>query len=263
MPLTMDLKIENFEEVARSLDWLSKKSGVGVKDICVDQLRLWVQSFMSTTVPVPKNKGQGVAAVKSDLNKLFVGIDQKPVLDFFEEDFGHGELPSSVIFNLSGDARRMRGFHEKHRRKSGSRAGQVRYKGRIVKRIGEWDFVNKMYVPSKALKSYVKDRVREVGRLKSAWIPSARRLASYVRTTAKYPAWLDSRGKGKGSVSIHTMNQKGSGFVAASNREEVAMDKLGSWIGPTRRLRHVDITKKMNRRLQELADRFEKGRMVA
>ena len=46
MALAMKLDFSD-EKVRKSLDQFSRESGIAVKDVVADQMRLWVQSFMS------------------------------------------------------------------------------------------------------------------------------------------------------------------------------------------------------------------------
>lgn len=261
LDLTMNIPAQQAGRVRERLEEVAYDVGVTARHIYLDQLRLMVQDFMSSGMPLPAKAPEGREAINRDLNKLFVGIDQQAVLNFFEEDFGSGELPSSVVFNFDGNEARMRGFWERHRRKTGRKQGRVRYMGKIVATVGEWKFVNKMYVPMRALRRFRKSLYEDVATLKAGWVIAGQQLAAAVSGNIRIPAWVMKQARKMGRVSIATMKKNGDGYISATNSVPYAdakYNKTGLML-PFLRKRQKDIFGHLDKRIPRLIKQFNKG----
>jgi hypothetical protein len=256
MAVDMQLKIEN-KAVIQSLYNFSALSGVPVRFIVADQLRLWVQDVVK--LAPPKNRRQGRAAVESDLNKLFVVKDRKPVIDFFQENFtDNTALPSSVQMKFNAPKSELKRFHQKYRNKK----GRVRYKGMVVKNIGGIDFYNKWYISRKQFNEYKKEVFEKIGMLKASFIPAIDALASFVNTKGIYAAWLKKVNMKLGSYSLMTMKPDGNGKMYAVSFVSYSEDQAQRLVNQTRRKRDIDIRKQLPKRIDKLVEQFNKGRLM-
>jgi hypothetical protein len=272
MPIDFAIDLDNKEAVtlAMRLEKIAKQTGITVRDVYADQMRLLMQDLMSAKVPLPKSAPQGRKAIDRDLNKLFVKIDQRPVLQFFEDDFSTGELPSSVIFNLEGNERRMEGFWRRHRIKAGRYGGRVRYRGRIVATVGEWKFFNKMYVPRISFNRFRRRLHADVAKLKAGWVIAGQKLADMVGRGIRIPSWVMKRAEKDVQLNLGRLivamrkdgsGYDGNGYIAATNSVPYAVAKyedtgiMNDFIYK----RQKDIFDGINVRLQRLIDQFNTG----
>jgi len=260
--LTMTIPAREQRRLIERLEQVAFDVGVTARHIYIDQLRLLMQDFMSSKMPLPESAPQGREAIDRDLNKLFVSVNQQAVLNFFEEDFGHGELPTSVIFNPDGNQARMRGFWDRHRRKSGRKAGRVRYRGKIVATVGDWKFVNKMYVPRKAFNRFRRNLHQDVAKLKAGWVIAGQQLASAAGTMIRIPAWVMKQSVKMGRASVSTMKKNGDGFISATNSVEYADAKYAKsgLMAPFIKRRQKDIFGFLDKRIPRLIKQFNTGR---
>lgn len=263
--MPIDIKAElsprEAEKVNKRLEKVASQVGVTARDIYIDQLRLLMQDFMSSKMPLPQSAPQGRKAIDRDLNKLFVGIEQQAVLDFFDEDFGNGELPSSVVFNFDGNENRMRGFWKRHRQKTGRKQGRVRFKGRIVATVNDIKFFNKMYVPMRALRRFRRSLHDDVATLKAGWVVAGQQLAAAVSGSIRIPAWVMKQARKMGRVSVTTMKKTGEGFVSATNSVPYADAKYraSGLMIPFVEKRRKDIMNALALRIPRLVKQFNKG----
>jgi len=248
------------QRATAKLEKFVKESGLPLRWVVADQLRLLSADLMSSKVPFPAKAKDGREAIDRDLNKLFIAVDQKPVRDFFEDDFGGGELPPATIFNFDNEAE-MKRFHKSKRIKSGSRAGRVRFRGRITKRIGDLKFYNKMYVTGRMLTKYRRELRKDVGKLKAGWVNANKRLASFTGGIAKVPAWVKKQSVKQGTASISTMKKDGNGYMSITNSVPFANSKYESsgWLESMMQKRRKDIHGDLSKRLAPLLRQFNKG----
>jgi len=233
---------------------LARLMGLTVRDVAYDQMRLWVQDLIRRTPP--KSKGQGQKAINRDLNKLFAPANPGFV-NFLEEDYhGEGRLPSSVKMNLEGNQSRMRGFHQRNRNQS----GRVRYKAGVVATHGNIQFQNKMYVPAKTFRDYLKSVQKGVGKLKAGWIRSGLYYAQKAHGPMKIPSWVSAQAQKLGDKT-DAMKPSGNGFIEARNYAPGAGNNksLKRWVALTWRTRQRDIEKHADKRVDKIINQFNKA----
>jgi hypothetical protein len=266
MPIAANLAIDldSLGSVQRNLEEVAYSAGIAVRDVLADQMRLLLQDFMAKRIPLPESAPQGRKAIDRDLNKLFVSIDQQAVLNFFEDDFGSGELPGSVIFNFDGNESRMQGFWQKHRQKTGRKQGRVRYRGKIVATVGKWKFVNKMYVPRRAYNSFRRQLHKDVGTLKAGWVIAAQKAAAIVGRNVRIPAWVMKQARKMGRFQASGIRQIQDISISATNSVPYAAAKYQETglMAVAMFRRQKDMFGGVNYRIQRLIDQFNTGKRL-
>ena len=208
-----------------------------------DQHRLWTNDLIKKTPP--KTLSEGRKAVKRDLNKIFVSIDDRNVLAFFKDDIqSSGKIPRSVIYNLNGSPTRMKWQHERYR--TGPRKN-VRFKSSTVMRFGDMDLVNEMYVPRAAFNKFLNEKYSHVGQLKAGWVPAA------VHFGGKFPAFAGKQTKKLGGFS-DSLKNNGRGALVSINKVPWAPSRLLQLLRATAKTRERDLHKQAHKRLKVLAD---------
>ena len=175
----------------RGLSLLARSVGMNARVAYYELMRLWINDLIKRTPP--RTTKQGKDAIEGDLNKLFVGVDKRPVMEFLADDF-KGSEPQGTIINDAGNVGRMRSYHEKHRNSQG------RVRRREVKtKLGGINFVNKMYVPGSVLRKYKKTRKSHVGTLKAGWLNAANYYARKSGGRVIAPPWVKKQARRLGS----------------------------------------------------------------
>ncbi len=240
------------------LIWLEKQTGLGARALADDQMRLWGNSMIRFSPP--EKIGLGRTAVRTDLLNIFAVVDQRPVMEFLREDIvDQGVLPETVMFNLEGDESEMRAWHEENRRTSGPRPGRVRYRAYVVKKLGNWKFVNKMYVPRREFRKYLKKRQSRVGHLKAGWIPGTAHYARLTAGSVNAPAWVRRQTQQNGTFTDR-MTKTAKGFIEIENKTEGGSNNksMARWHKFTLRVRQKDINKHMIKRVDQISRRFNR-----
>jgi hypothetical protein len=245
--------------VEKQLNLLAKMSGLTVRDVAYDQMRLWVQDLIKRTPP--KSNPQGKRAIKNDLLKLFAPANEG-FAKFLEEDYPSGaRLPKSVIMNLEGNKSRMEGFHQKHRSFTGSKPGRVRYRASVVATHNNVEFQNKMYVRKRAFNEYLRKVQKKVGQLKAGWKVAAKYYEQKSKGIVNIPHFVDRHIASLLGNKKDTMSVRGSGDLEARNFAPGAGNNphLKRAVEFTQRLRQRDISVHAEKRMDKLIEQFNKA----
>ena len=257
-------------DVEKKIAALAKKSGTSISFICNDQMRLFVNDGIKSTPP--KTYAQGRGAIADDLASLFMPMDSK-----FRQDWDVniksgivGPIANMRVFKTAAGAvygvdralykpnasnTEMRRHHLKYKTKS----GRVTRARRYTRDIGRWKFVDLMHVKPSKLKQYVRSQQKKVGLTKAGWGNAALYYAKKTNgTTPAYSSWVRKhipKGGYYGRLDLF-----GNGSIVAYNDLP--------WIGQklTPRMQHVmtmrrqsDITRQGQKRINDLAQRFNAG----
>ena len=255
-------------DTIRNLRKLSIYVGLSVRDVCYEQKRLWLNDLIRRTAP--KALGEGKHAVADDITKIFKAVNNPTVLEVWEEELKAGgfELTRTTkrgkvaisrkqITASSRSAIAM--IHERHRRKSGSRAGRVKFT-RDNQRVwgGKW------LVPRKDLKAHLLLKQKHIGKLKAGWLPAAEYYAGKAHGSVKAPEFVRRHGS-KYGTHRDTMSWGGSGDMVSSNQITWAGKSryLKNWIEFTERVRRRDIQNQARKRVDRLVQRFNTSERAA
>ena len=175
----LDIEFDD-RAITKELGLLAKAIGVNVRLVYFDQMRLWLNDLIKRTPP--KSNSQGKKAVKNDISKLFLGVRDKNVLEYFDDEFQQrGKLTSETIINRSGDFSAMSKWHSSKRMTGGSWGGRVRQRQKTTVDYGNGlSFINKMYVPVQSLNKYIKKKQESVGKLKAGWVKNCNKVCTVV-----------------------------------------------------------------------------------
>jgi len=272
MPGEFDLKLQGEAAVEKALSKFAKETGVSMKFVCADQLRLWVQSLMSAKVTVPKIKKHGVNVVMSGLSRIFLPMGPQEIAwvrEFrvddgmlggkrrFQSKTGAVWLVDADVFKPDASQAQMERWNDRHRGKN----GRVSMAGSWDITIGRWKSIRKLHVRKQVLTKFRKSQKQRVGKLKAGWLDAAEQLGRVTGATVKVPGWVrKARPLVAGSADVSGMNVWG-GAVTATNRVPYAAQRYGSWLEPLRKLRIKDMKGSMRKRADEIATRFNKGQL--
>ena len=227
---------------AKQVDRLAREIGLTAKIVMRDQMRLWLNDLMKRFPPTgakgltATGKGsisaskQGKDRVAKDVRKVIVGVDDADMKEMRQGEriflvhktkgveFGGTGAIYGVdrdLYDRSASMSRIRAHHERFRRKSDGRVTEARAgseKGRNTLNIGRWKFVDKLHVKKSAQRRYIRERQKQVGKLKAGWLPAAQVFG------ARPPAFVRKQATRLGSSSgLGTMNDSGDGFFEAQN----------------------------------------------
>jgi hypothetical protein len=260
MALSLSAKLTNMPDVTGALKRFQKESGVPVKFVLSDQMRLWLQDLAK--LGPPKKKKTGKKAIERDINKIFAPIDNKTLIAAWNNSMATEGSEIIRSWNrqkvkmtrkqlTSAKVKKMVKIHQKHRRKD----GRVKFKS---KRNEAWG--GRSIVPRKVLKKYIRQVQKSVGKLKGSWVEPMQKMARAARTSAVFPAWIAQAEGRKGSARTSGKFNFGTGKVTATNKMPYAAKKFASFLPTTLLKRQKDITGSMFKRMEKIMNQFNGGR---
>lgn len=244
-----------------TVDKFGRAYGIGVYDVLRDVHRSWTQNLYKFTPPTKQAIGR--KRISEDINKAFIAIDKQQVLDFYAANFGNGSKGlgkkvrksvknlegQGVIFNWNGDMSRIRAFHQANRK--GSKKG-VRFKSRDVT-VGKFTFGTGMYTKRSKINAYIREKQKDVGKLKSGWITAAKKFG------ARIDAWVNRHsafGGSNGFASENFDKSTGSGeFISENSVSYIAPHKttITAWAD---KIARIDIQKNLKFRIEKMAKKW-------
>jgi len=189
-------------------------------------MTLLVRDLMKWTPPISNSDASarqaGERAVETDIKKLFRPLDDENVTGrwvlMFNRTTKRGvtvkegagptliyDLPEALYQpNISQE--KMRQFHQANRG----------YRGRVKRDLL---YNTKVHVSGRALRKYIRETKRHVGRAKSGWLSAIRRWGSLARTVKvpHIPAWVARHGGGEGYAMQIGSRETGQIILQSSN----------------------------------------------
>ena len=210
-------------------DWINATKQDATEVIRTES-RLFAGQAMRLTPP--KRKAQGNKTVKNDIMKI-VDVASEGLIRRVIENTGSGDSKKTWL-NDSG----LKEFHRKSRTKN----GRVSTAGDRTRNIGRWVARDKMVVPEKVRKSYIRKVQRNVGRLKAGWLPT---LARFPSVGGRKPAkWITDHNSGaRGSASIIGAGSPKVFSVMINNAEGSGSSQMGHIVRSTLKARLNAITR--------------------
>lgn len=256
MSIALDLKLENAPRVERVLERFAAATGVGMKFVVADQMRLWVQSFMSPKVTVPRIKKHGVKAVGKHLGFLFSGI---PVgaKTFKRDGFTFIKSPTGAGWAVRDNEYDRQASVAELERVERSKTPWKLKRGTPTGKFQNWVHVRRYHAKRSTVNKHRRTTAKTVGRAKRGWEDALNAFASFVHTSPKFPAWVGRAPKTSGEANLSGMGKTG-GRVTATNKVPWADRVFGSWVEPLRKLRIKDMSRAMLKRKDDIVDRFNK-----
>jgi len=259
MAVSPDIEIKvSAAGVAVKLEKLAKKAGVSVGFLADDQMRLWLNDIMKQAAPPTLAKGR--KAIKADIGRLFVPIDNATFLmDWKEEAVARGgdiyrttkrgKKKVSAEKLKAASLARMARIHRRNRRQ---KDGRVKLRNRDRQEA----FNGKFLVPKTMFNKYLTSTYKKVGFLKSRFGKAAIHYAARTRGgTPAYKNWIKKHipgGSFSGKITA------GTGFIRSTNDATFAAKQMLSkaWWFKTERKRQRDLTRGGFKRMSDLTRRF-------
>lgn len=229
--LTAKIEVEAAKLMA-NIRAFAKDTGMTVKAVYLDQLRLASNSLIKSFPPKTANQGRSV--IMEDMTSIFTEVGPGAFLQESFDVFGENAPPKvfktargAVMgaeidqFNPRGDISIMHDHHQKYRMKN----GRTSKAGSYTRDVGRWKFINRMIVPAGAVKKYAKTKLfPHVGLLKAGWI-----LPANCPVQSKPPAWVAKAGKSVlvGVEFEDKMTPDGNGFLRERNPIEYGSKHQG------------------------------------
>lgn len=240
----------DFSRVLGDLDLIARQAGVSLQFVCEDQMRLWCNWLIGDIHP--RSKGIGKKAVAKDANKIFAAVPQGTLFKMFEAQRTGRDFGAATI-NVSGNLTAMRAYHAQRRSR-----GRVRYNAGVIAQFGKMRVWDKMYVDRASLKRFIALASAAVGRLKAGWLPAADRWASRVNASA-FMTWARGTAHSEGT-SGGMISSDGSGSIFSTNSVPYAAAEIKpERIAFGQRLREADAEKRLEKRIDDLVARFDRG----
>jgi|TARA_Y100000034_G_C6868839_1_gene396345 hypothetical protein len=244
--------------VAVKLEKLAKKAGVSIGFLADDQMRLWLNDIMKQAAPSTLAKGR--KAIRADIDRLFVPIDNATFLMDWKEDAvarggdifrttKRGKKRVSAEKLKAQSIARLARIHRRNRRK---KDGRVKLRNRDRQEA----FNGKFLVPKSLFNKYLTSVYKRVGFLKSRFGSAALHYATRTRGgTPAYKNWIRKHIPG-GSFSGKIV--AGVGEIRATNDATFAAKQMLSktWWRKTERKRQRDLTRGGFKRMKDLTRRF-------
>ena len=232
----------------RQVNDLARQVGLTGRTVMLDQMRLWVSDLIRKTPP--KTLAQGRKRVAKDINKVFVAVDPHDMHELRRGDIlfmvhrykNGGYAVEKDQYRPSASKGTLRRHHSNLRRKDGrvteARGGSEA--GRNTLDIGRWKFIDKMHIPKRLLKSYIRDTQKHVGTLKAGWMPAA------LAFNAKVPNFVKKNARRAGRFT-DAMGKDGEGFLLAVNSVPYAPAKIGKLPAVTAQTRNRDLDRQLKK----------------
>lgn len=244
-----------------------KATGITVKWLCMDQMRLSIKDAIKFTAPwadgVPgtgmAQKKAGEEAVRKDLDRLFARIDKDryEFWDAKERVMGKrgkylkrmqktGEkmaynLRTKKTFKIGIDYWQRSDLENLHKKYRNS-------KGRVLKQNRQF------WVKPAHLRRYTRLVQKRVGTLKASWLNAYDYFASQVGMSSKVTGWI-RRNRVYGNYS-NSMNDNGRGQLVARSTAPHTGAIRRDMINYITSKRNKFIRKYTERRMQQIADQF-------
>jgi hypothetical protein len=227
-------------------DWI-KATKQDASEVIRTESRLFAGQAMRLTPP--KRKAQGNKTVKNDIMKI-VDVASEGLIRRVIENTGSGDEKKTWLARKDGTPYLIEweraqlndsGLKEFHR-KSRTKNGRVSTAGDRTRNIGRWVARDKMVVPEKVRKSYIRKVQRNVGRLKAGWLPT---LARFPSVGGRKPAkWITDHNSGaRGSASIIGAGSPKVFSVMINNAEGSGSSQMGHIVRSTLKARLNAITR--------------------
>ena len=245
-------------KVAIKLEKLAKKAGVTVGFVADDQMRLWLNDIMKQAAPPTLAKGR--KAIRADVDRLFVPIDDATFLMDWKEDAiarggdiyrttKRGKKKVSAEKLKAASIARMARIHRRNRRK---KDGRVKLRNRDRQEA----FNGKFLVPKPMFNKFLTSLYKKVGFLKSRFGKAALHYAARTKGgTPAYKNWIRKHIPG-GSFGGRIV--AGTGKISSTNDATFAAKQMLSkaWWFKTERKRQRDLTRGGFKRMADLTKRF-------
>jgi hypothetical protein len=249
----------------RKLASLAAKAGVTIQFVMWDQLRLWTQDVMKKTAPTAK--ADGLKKVAAGMSELFEPAETTAAFVFWKDRLAkqnsdvvqYTKTGKMILTKKSAKAEsvsQMRKIHKAARTKGG---GVSRKK--VNRTTPDIAFKGKIIVYKSEYKKMKAELNRKVGHLKAGWVPALTFWAGKAKAPVKIPAYVLNQSKiGYAGGSI---DEKGNGSIEAVNNVVYSNRRLSqdNVVELTKQGRQRDLTKGAFKRMDDLAKRFNAGRV--
>lgn len=241
-----------------ALKTVSREAGVSMSNLIRYQMALWVNDLIKRTAGDPKNtsghRRAGQEAIRRDLSKIFVAIDNPSVLQKWQ-DAAKGD--SIYRYNDQKKRFRVRAKLLKETMERWHTQNRDRRSGRTMKPANQADaWGGRMPVQTRRLEQFARKVSRDVGKTKAGWLVAANRFAAATQgiVTNMAPAWV-ARHAGWAAAYGDGYEQ---GSMLSGTITAVAVNKIPwarDWSGmmaATMRTRQLDIQRQMVKRVDTL-----------
>ncbi len=191
----------------------------------------------------------GEKAITGDLGGLFADMTNAEYVFFENKGKIYGRHGRSVFeiakdhYNISGHD--IETVHLANRGRG----------GRVPSRTHQY------WANGKKVKKYVKGVMKKVGELKAGWYPGVKKFCALIHKSEGIPKWISS--KTPEGYATDSMKADGNGKIIIENtshhREAIRSD-LVFWI---QKKRQNDVEQFLPKRLEKIAERFNKGQAKA
>lgn len=257
--MDVSLNVTDANRLMARLERLSAKTGVEIGFIVRDQMRLWINDIMRHAAP--KNLAAGRRAIREDIERLFVPIDDKAAIQSWKQ---RAAQDGGDIFTVTKKGKkrinqgqlkavsveRMHRIHKANRRKKDGRV-YSRKRNRTDAFSGEF------IVPRVLYNRFLKEVYGRVGFLKAQFGKAAVYYARKTRgVTPAYKNWIKRHIPGGKYTDL--MTKSGSGFVKAVNDANYAGAKmLGmGWFRAVQNRQQRALARGGAKRMADLVKRF-------
>ena len=254
-------------EINRNLNDHLKDMGVSMQFMGRDLMRTYCNNLLRLTWP--KSKKEGSTALKQDLYKIFTVLDDRNVIEYFDDEFGDGATTKggvvkgkkrkaivqrtleNVEFNWQGDQSQMHARHQRTR----NRRGRISRWPREIKTIGEWRFFNTMYVPRTAMRKYLRTMKARIALCKAGWAPAVKYFARITGGRMVLPAFVANQARQSGSYQ-DVFKPDGSGWATATNLVPWSSRLTGWIINAAQANAENYMAQATRRQAEKIAERF-------
>ena len=244
------IRLDGAAKTQSALRNLASASGLTLREVCQDNMRLW--SLAAFRIAAPQTLEKARKQLRRQVSSTVAGVSNNRLLDILRGWADRGRLPGASVARWA-TIDNMMSWHAAHR-------GQ---KAKAIARIGRMTVRSKLYTSPDARDRLFATIERRIGRLKSGWEkPVAHWAAISHGPGVKGFGWLKDRAFEKDYEAGGTITRAGNGSIFSENSTpyiglhgNMPKDKLDA----ATRIRLADLERHALKRVDKMRAQFGKG----
>jgi hypothetical protein len=226
MPVAFKVDVSGWQ---RQIERIAREYGVEAKFILAEVHQLMTAEVQRRLPIARRGGGRGMngptggwmteaskddyrGPIQADLKRIFVPVSERDeVSDEISSLKGAGSIPARIFRTKTGavwatesslwseSESAMYAHHQKYRSKTTGRASRAGNVGDHY--IGRWKFVDKMHVPARLFRSYLRDVLLRVGKTRAGFNAALRHFSAVVNKPVRLPSAISRHGDGYGNYS--------------------------------------------------------------
>jgi len=276
----------------KQVAWLSLNWGIEARFVMYEVMRLFVKGIQNRLPAARKGGGRGFGTeatdwkgagasgykgpIQQDLSRIFVPISDASQLSEVTNIGGRDVRIFRYEGQRGGAGRANKGrmgaawlVDTQDYDPTGSRMGQHHMRNRVAngrvtragsydRRIGRWKAIEKLHVPMAAYRSYLRELLTHVGKLKASMNAGVNLFSRLSNAAGSTPSFVSRHGE-RYSAAKDAMTKDGGGYLEARSYLPWS-GRFDSLVRFEASLREKDLSTHFEKRMRRLADRWNSMR---